>query len=27
MKALIAEWDNQRTEEARLLLQQGNPEK
>ena len=27
MKALIAEWENQRTEEARLLLQQGNPEK
>ena len=27
MKALIAEWENQRTEEARVLLQQGNPEK
>ena len=27
MKALIAEWENQRTEEARALLQQGSPEK
>ena len=24
MKALIAEWENKRTEEAKALLQQGN---
>jgi len=27
MKALIAEWDNKRTEEAMILLLQGSPEK
>ena len=26
MKALIAEWENKRTEDARALLQQGSPE-